>query len=45
MKKYIKPEISDEEIEIEDIMEGSGLSDNIEDEYDEASGDRTLFPW
>ena len=44
MKEYIKPEINDEDIELEDIVANS-LGENVEEEYNEESGDQSIFPW
>ncbi len=45
MKEYIKPQIIDEDIELEDIIAGSNLGDNIEDNYNEENGDKSPFLW
>jgi hypothetical protein len=45
MKKYIKPEIYDDDIEIEDIMTTSSVGEKVEEEFIEESGDRSTFPW
>ena len=45
MKEYIKPEIIDEEIELEDIIAESKLGDSISESFDEENSDKTPFPW
>lgn len=45
MKEYIKPEIKDEEIELEDIIAESNLGDSVEENYDEGKGDKSPYLW
>jgi len=44
MKKYFKPDIIEENIELDDIIAKSNVGNNVKDIYDD-NEDQTPFPW
>lgn len=44
MKKYCKPDIIEENLELEDIIAKSNVGNNVKDIYDN-NEDQTPFPW
>ena len=45
MKEYEKPIIEEEIIELEDSIANSGLGKKVVEDYEEESGDETLYSW
>lgn len=45
MKNYIKPEILEEKVEIEDICASSGIGNNVVDDFNDNDGDGVVCPF
>ena len=47
MKKYLKPSLLEEEIELEEIcgQDSSGIGNNVTDDYDDDNGDVSVWPF